>query len=74
MDPDMTLVSSSVLEELAEAVERASFLNREASDSASQLLDPSCMLEALSDVYTASLQLVRESIRPAHSVPIDPPV
>lgn len=63
-----TSVSYDELEALAEAVERASFLNGDSSHS-SQLLDPSCLLEALSDVYVASVNLVRESGRLAGDLP-----
>lgn len=64
-----TSVSSLDLEELADAVARAHFLNGDASDSPFQLLDPSCMLEALADVYAASLRLVRESDQWSHGRP-----
>ena len=57
--PDRTSVSSRGLDELTQAVERANFLN--ADSSRSYLLDPCCMLEALSDVYDASRRLVVES-------------
>lgn len=66
-----TSVSYDELEALAEAVERATFLNGSSSRSSSgaQLLDPSCLLDALSDVYAASLNLVRESGRLAEDLP-----
>ena len=54
-----TSVSSHELQYLVEAVERANFLNDDSEQS--YLLDPCCMLEALSDVYTASRRLVQES-------------
>ena len=57
--PDRTSVSSRGLDELTQAVERANFLN--ADSSRPYLLDPCCMLEALSDVYDASRRLVLES-------------
>ena len=47
------------LEALKQAVAWANFLNTDSSDS--DLLDPCCMLEALSDVYAAAHHLVRES-------------
>jgi hypothetical protein len=57
--PDRTSVSSRGLDELTQAVERANFLNTDSSRS--YLLDPCCMLEALSDVYDASRRLIVES-------------
>lgn len=57
--PERTSVSSLVLEELVEAVERVAFLNRDSHRS--YLLDPCCMLEALAEVYAASLHLVQEN-------------
>jgi hypothetical protein len=57
--PDRTSVSSHGLEELSQAVERANFLNADVSRP--HLLDPCCMLEALSEVYDASRRLVHES-------------
>jgi hypothetical protein len=56
---ERTWVSSHELEELADAVARANYLNGDPSRA--YLLDPCCMLEALSDVYSASRRLVRES-------------
>ena len=52
-------VSSVVLDELVQAVDRVTFLNRDSHRA--HLLDPCCMLEALSDVYAASLHLVQEN-------------
>jgi hypothetical protein len=57
--PERISVSSLVLDELVQAVERVSFLNRDSHRS--YLLDPCCMLEALADVYVASLHLVQEN-------------
>lgn len=54
-----TSVSSHELEDLVQAVERANFLNGHSEQS--YLLDPCCMLEALSEVYAASRRLVQES-------------
>jgi hypothetical protein len=63
--PDRTSVSSRGLEELIQAVERANFLTE---SSRFYLLDPCCMLEALSDVYDASRRLVMESCTFAESL------
>ena len=52
-------VSTEGLEALTRSVEWANFLN--ADPSGSHLLDPCCMLEALSDVYQAAHRLVDES-------------
>ena len=52
-------VSTEDLEALTRSVEWANFLN--ADPSGSHLLDPCCMLEALSDVYQAAHRLVDES-------------
>jgi len=57
--PERISVSSTVLEELVEAVERVAFLNRDSHRA--YLLDPCCMLEALADVYAASLHLMQEN-------------
>ena len=54
-----TSVSSNDLEQLMKAVERADNLDLEFKQS--YLLDPCCMLDALSDVYTASRRLVQAS-------------
>jgi hypothetical protein len=53
---DRTSVSTRDLVVLIRAVEWANFLNADAS--ASDLLDPCSMLEALSEVYTAAHALV----------------
>ena len=53
---DQATVSLPDLEALQRAVEWANFLN--ADSSGTDLLDPCCMLEALSDVYTAAHRLV----------------
>ncbi|KRF29193.1 hypothetical protein ASG91_06310 [Phycicoccus sp. Soil802] len=47
------------LESLKRAVEWASFLN--ADSTGSDLMDPCCMLEALSDVYAAAYHMVHET-------------
>ena len=52
-------VSTHHLETLKRTVEWANFLNSESAGS--DLSDPCCMLEALSDVYNAAHQLVEES-------------
>ena len=54
-----TLVSSHELQYLVQAVERANLLN--GASEQSYLLDPCCLLEALSEVYDASRRLVQES-------------
>jgi hypothetical protein len=56
---ERTLVSALCLESLKQAVEWANFLNTDPTGA--DLLDPCCMLEALSDVYTAAHRLVHES-------------
>lgn len=53
---DRASVSTADLDALQRAVEWADFLN--ADSSGSDLLDPCCMLEALSDVYNAAHRLV----------------
>ncbi|WP_457256364.1 hypothetical protein [Pedococcus sp. P5_B7] len=55
---ERTSVSTQDLESLKQAVEWANFLN--ADSTGTDLLDPCCMLEALSDVYRAAHHLVRE--------------
>ena len=55
---ERTWVSTHDLESLRQAVEWANFLNAESMRT--DLLDPCCMLEALSDVYTAAHHLVLE--------------
>lgn len=57
--PERISVSSLVLDELVQAVDRVSFLNHEFHRS--YLLDPCCLLEALVEVYAASLHLVQEN-------------
>ena len=56
---ERTSVSTQDLESLKQAVEWANFLN--ADSTGTDLLDPCCMLEALSDVYIAAHHLVHES-------------
>jgi hypothetical protein len=56
---DRTPVSTRDLESLRQAVGWANFLNTDPTRT--DLLDPCCMLEALSDVYTAAHHLVHES-------------
>lgn len=56
---DRASVSVPDLDALRRAVEWANFLNTDSSGT--DLLDPCCMLEALSDVYTAAHRLVHES-------------
>ena len=56
---ERTSVSMQDLRALKRAVEWANFLNTESTGS--DLLDPCCMLEALSDVYNAAHRLVHES-------------
>jgi hypothetical protein len=56
---ERTLVSTQDLQALKRAVEWANFLNTDSTGS--DLLDPCCMLEALSDVYTAAHHLVHDS-------------
>lgn len=58
---ERTAVSTQDLWALMQAVEWANFLNTESTGS--DLLDPCCMLEALSDVYNAAHQLVHEGNR-----------
>jgi hypothetical protein len=63
-------VSVQDLEALKQAVAWANFLNTDPSGS--DLLDPCCMLEALSDVYDAADHLVRESTQWAADLASDP--
>lgn len=56
---ERTLVSTQDLDALKRAVEWANFLNTDSTGS--DLLDPCCMLEALSDVYAAAHHLVHGS-------------
>ena len=56
---ERTSVSTQDLSALKRAVEWANFLNAESTGT--DLLDPCCMLEALSEVYTAAHDLVHES-------------
>ncbi|MFW5473359.1 hypothetical protein ACOCJ5_08625 [Knoellia sp. CPCC 206450] len=56
-----TSVSSREFQELVVAVARANHLDGDGSAPAFQLLDPTCMLDALSEVYLAAMRLVNES-------------
>lgn len=58
------------LEALRQAVAWANILN--ADSTGSDLLDPCCMLEALSDVYTAAHRLVHESTQWGADLATDP--
>ena len=57
--PERSSVSTQALTALTQAVKWANFLDTDSTGS--ELLDPCCMLEALSDVYTAAHHLVHES-------------
>ena len=58
---DSAAVSRRDLDVLRQAVEWADFLDTDTARS--DLLDPCCMLEALSDVYGAARRLVDGGIR-----------
>ena len=67
---ERTPVSTQDLESLKQAVEWANFLN--ADSTGTDLLDPCCMLEALSDVYAAAHHLVHESNQRDANLASDP--